>query len=207
MARIIPFRRDPHHEAQLLLPWYVKGRLDPEDHARVEAHIAACVECAADLELEQRLASEVADLSLDADDGWTRLRGRMVADRTAPGRAPSRRLRQAAAWSALAASLSLAALLAVMTYRSLEAPSYRTLGAPAAGRPGSLMVVFRPEAREADLRRILVEAHVRLADGPTAGGAYVLRAAPAEQAAALAALRRQPQVVLAEPIDAGPGPR
>ncbi|CAN7417374.1 zf-HC2 domain-containing protein [Phenylobacterium sp. LjRoot225] len=207
MGRIISFRGDAHHETQLLLPWYVKGRLDPDDHARVEAHLAACAECAAELELEQALASEVADLPVDADDGWTRLRDRMVADRTASRRPTSGRLGRAATWSALAASLCLAALLAVMTFRSLEAPRYQTLGARPAGEAGSLMVVFRPEAREADLRRILVEAHLRLVDGPTAGGAYVLRAPPAERDAALAALRRQPEVVLAEPIDAGTGRR
>jgi hypothetical protein len=66
------------------------------------------------------------------------------------------------------------------------------------------MVIFRPDATEADMRRILTAADARFVDGPTAAGAYVLKAPPRAKAQALALLRRQPQVVLAQPLDAGP---
>jgi len=45
MARIIPFKTDPHQETQTLLPWYVTGRLEDEDLAAVEAHLRDCPAC------------------------------------------------------------------------------------------------------------------------------------------------------------------
>jgi anti-sigma factor RsiW len=207
VARIIPFRRDVHHEAQLLLPWYAKGRLDAEDRELVEAHLAVCSECAAELDLERQFAVELAELPLDADRGWERLRGRLD-ERTPRGERPTaRRRRRFAEFGAIAAAICLAAVLSVATFRSLETSRYRTLGAPQSGVMAPAMIVlFRPETSEADLRRILVEADARLVDGPTAAGAYVVRAPTGRQGASLAVLRRQPQVVMAQPIDAATRP-
>jgi hypothetical protein len=208
MARIIPFRRDEHREVQLLLPWYAKDRLDPEDRARVETHLAACAECAVELKLEQTLAAEIADLPIATEQGWTRIR-RRVARRRAPWRDSGaarrawRRSRKAVAWSAVASALVVTALAATTTFRSLEAPRYRTLASREATGPGSLVVIFRPDAREDDLRRLMLGANLRIVDGPTAAGAYVLRAPPSQQAASLGVLRHDPKVLLAQPIDAG----
>ena len=66
--------------------------------------------------------------------------------------------------------------------------------------------MFRPDARDVDLRSALTKAGARVVDGPTATGAYVVRIAPAGRAQALDRLRATPQVALAEPIDPGSQP-
>ena len=63
-------------------------------------------------------------------------------------------------------------------------------------------MVFRPDLRESDMRRLLKDSDARLVDGPTAANAYVLRVPEAERTDALARLRGDAAVVLAEPIDA-----
>jgi hypothetical protein len=201
MARIIPFRHDAHREAQLLLPWYARGLLDGAEQAQVEAHLGACADCAAELELERTLGAELAGLPLEADRGWARLRRRIGGPR------PRRRAAGfVPAWAA-AAAVALAVLAGAAGYRSLQAPSYQTLAAPAAPETVQMMVIFRPDTAEADLRRILAEANARFADGPTESGAYVLTAPHGAQSRALTVLRRQPQVVLAQPLAAEADPR
>jgi anti-sigma factor RsiW len=201
MARIIPFRHDEHHETQLLLPWYATGGLSPDEQARVEAHLAACPDCASELNLERELAAELKALPLDTDHGWSRFRARLEEPRRAKGVSAARRRASPWAWGAMAASVCVAAALAVSGYRSLEAPQYRTLSARAQPSAGSLIVIFRPDASETDLRRALMAAQVRIVDGPTAAGAFVLRAPSAGEAAALRRLRGDKAVVLAEPLD------
>jgi hypothetical protein len=66
-----------------------------------------------------------------------------------------------------------------------------------------MMVMFRPNTSEQDLRRILTDADARVVDGPTSAGAYVLVVPTAVRAQTLAKLRAQTEVVLAQPIDAG----
>jgi len=40
---------DTHAEAWALLPWLANGRLGAEDREWVEAHVAGCAECRAEL--------------------------------------------------------------------------------------------------------------------------------------------------------------
>lgn len=71
---------------------------------------------------------------------------------------------------------------------------------------GDVIVVFRPDAQAQDLTRALRDSGARLVDGPTAADAYVLAVAPADRAAALAKLKADDDIVMAEPIDQAPGP-
>ena len=97
-------------------------------------------------------------------------------------------------------------VVALLVQRPPEAAPYRALGeAPAAAaRIGNVLVMFGPSTSEPGLRRALEASHARLVDGPTSTGAYILSVAPEQRAAALAILRAQPGVTLAEPIDAAP---
>ena len=47
--------RDPHEQAEELLPWYATGRLDAADRSLVEAHLAACARCQRQLAGERRM--------------------------------------------------------------------------------------------------------------------------------------------------------
>jgi anti-sigma factor RsiW len=223
-GRIIPILGDKHRQVLALLPWYAAGRLGEEDRAEVERHLGGCPDCQAELRLERRLIAEMGDAALlseqpspDPDQGWA-----MIRDQVAPAPAPvpkrsaipwfgrgraAKTPRQGGSpwllWAFAAqscAALGLVALVGVLAWPDAQ-PRYRALAAPVAPPSGNMVVIFRPETPEAELRAILNASHARVVDGPTVAGGYVLRTPDAERAEMLAGLRGRSQVVLAEPID------
>src|SRR5207302_9534524 len=82
MASIIRLNLDRHREVQTLLPWYVTDQLDAADLARVEAHLADCAECQAELSLERHLDAGVASLPLGVEQDWAEFRRRLRAAST-----------------------------------------------------------------------------------------------------------------------------
>jgi len=212
MARIIPLPANRHEQVRSLLPWYVSGRLEPEEHARVEAHLADCAACRAEADSERRLEAGVAGLSLDVEHGWARMRRRIAARESRGGFAVAAEIggrffarHGAVGWALAAQALAIASVSLVLVSQP-RAPRYVALGEPGAGRRGDAIVEFRPQATEAELRRTLGRAGAKIVDGPTAAGAYVLDIPAQSKAAALAALRHDPDVVMAEPIDVGDPP-
>lgn len=213
MAEIIRLRGSPHEQAQQLLPWYVNGTLEADEAAMVEAHLAECAECRADLAAEQVLAREIVALPLDVEHAWSMLSERI--DAAGPPRrlaepVPFLRRKVAMGW-VLGGPLAAAAAVAFAVVVVPGAPSpagetYRALGSAPTAAPGNALVMFKPDARDGDLRDALTKAGARIVDGPTASGAYVVRIAPASRAQALDGLRATPQIVLAEPIDPGSRP-
>jgi hypothetical protein len=108
---------------------------------------------------------------------------------------------------AVAAQAAVIAVLAVLLLRPGadpgDEPAYRGLGATAAVQSG-IVVVFRPDTPERELRRIVRASGARMAGGPTDADAYLLNGG--DPAAALRRLRAEPAVVLAEPLGAGERP-
>ncbi|HEX7848650.1 MAG TPA: zf-HC2 domain-containing protein, partial [Sphingomonas sp.] len=86
MAEIIRLRGSPHEQVRQLLPWYINGTLEAGEMATVEAHLADCADCRADLAAERVLARDVAALPVDAEHAWSMLSERIDAAR------PPRRL-------------------------------------------------------------------------------------------------------------------
>jgi anti-sigma factor RsiW len=213
MAEIIRLRGSAHERAQQLLPWYVNGTLEAAEAAMVEAHLAECAECRNDLAAERVLAREVAALPLDVEHAWSTLSDRI--DAAGPPRrlaepVPFLRRKVAMGW-VLGGPLAAAAAVAFAVAIVPGAPSpagetYRALGSAPTAAPGNALVMFRPDARDSDMRVALTKAGARIVDGPTASGAYVVRIAPASRAQALDGLRATPQIILAEPIDPGSQP-
>lgn len=220
-GRIIPIDGERHREIRALLPWFLSGALDPGEQAAVRRHLSACPECQAELLAERSLAAELRAAAEDAerpdvDRAWAAMHGRLAPRRTPPRAAPLGRwlaeiglqwrlggpwLR----WTVAAQACLLLAVGGLWLQSSVSRPAYRTLGALPAQAQGNIVVVFRSDAPEAAMRQALTESRTRLVDGPTATGAYVLRAPPGDAAASLAALRGRAEVVLAEPIGDGGG--
>ncbi len=213
MAEIIRLRGSSHEQVQQLLPWYVNGTLDAGETAMVDAHLAECAECRADLAAERVLAREVAALPIDVEHAWSALSDRIDAA------GPPRRLAEsvpflhrkvAMGWALggpLAAAAAVAFAVAMVPRASPPAATtYRALGSAPTAEPGNALVMFRPDTRDSDLRAALTKAGARLVDGPTASGAYVVRIAPDKRGQAIQGLRAAPQIVLAEPIDPGSRP-
>jgi hypothetical protein len=202
--------RDAHEQAQMLLPWRVNDTLEPGEAALFDAHLAECEECREDLAANLALRRLYADVPVDRE-----------LERSAPPSAlEARRARAPTSWElvrrraksgwgrAAQAAMAAAAVVALVV---IVAPSdrdegYRLLGSDSAALTGNAIVLFAPDTAERDLRAALEGAGARLVDGPTASGAYVVRVSDDHRAAALERLRGLPQVILAEPIDAGDGP-
>jgi hypothetical protein len=207
MTHIIPLH-DRHQETLGLLPWYVTEQLDEVDRREVEAHLVDCAACEAELKLERHLAAGVAALPLSAERGWTQMRRDLEAPRAVSG--PAERITPSSAGGGAGRRLAYAALALIVAAGLMLPPSqparYHTLGSAQPPKSGNVIVAFRPETTEADLRRLLTASGARLADGPTATDAYVLSVAPQARAAALARLRHSSKVLFAEPIDPSPQP-
>ena len=225
-GHIIQLPGDRHREIQSLLPWYLAGGLDDSDQVRVKAHLSECAECQAEFQREQRLAEAVAALPVDAvapdvEQGWRLISRRIEeeAQRRSPLAAWTERLfarrpqadrprRSEAPWLrlALAAQFCLLLLLGAVLWRTAPPVRYHALGAAPVSAAGNLVVIFRPETPEKELREILRANDARLVGGPTEADAYLLHVPATSRVAALARLRRQAQVVLAEPVDSGGAP-
>ena len=202
MVDIIRLNSDPHAQAQRLLPWYANGTLEGEDLTSTEAHLAECAECREDLEAEKIMARQIKSLPSDVDRGWAALSARVQATAGNHGRAPERSIlgrRIPLEW-AIAASLALFIPLLAFSL-SRPAPLYRTLGSAPAAESGNLVVIFRPDASEQTMRTILMQNGARIVDGPTSTDAYVLHVPAAARTTAVARLRADRHISLAEPID------
>lgn len=216
-GRVVQLGTDLHQKVQALLPWYVGASLDEEERARVEAHIAECPRCQAELAWEREIQAACAHSKLaataDAGQGFALLRERIAAD---PSPRPPRGLlarltahwRETPAWTrwALAGQCVLvAALCGVLLLPLAPEQRFRALGAPAgasgAASGGNLIVRFRPEATEQEMRRVLRGSQARLVYGPTATDAYLLAVPAGLEAEAVKRLREESVVLLVESLD------
>lgn len=198
-GRIVNLHADRCREVQSLLPWYVSGQLEAEEHTQAEAHLADCAECRSELAFDRKLSQAIDALPTDVEQGWAMMRRRLAEpDVRRRGWAP----RPAWIGWALAAQLTLVALGGFVLMQARSTDSFHTLGSPPAAAAGNLVVIFRPDASESAIRAALLGAKARVVDGPTAAGAYVLQVAPLSRGGVVRQLKTSTAVVLAEPIDA-----
>ena len=195
---------DEHRKAQELLAWYVTGRLDPAEHERVRTHVEACADCQAEMRTEARLEAEVARLPLEVERGWALMRERLTAE-ARPSWRP-RLPRPAPAWLGWGVAAALAVMVGVSWLPLTTPSSYHVLGEAPSAAAANLVVVFLPDTTERQMREALKASGARLTDGPTAANGYLLRVPATRREAALASLRTQPIVAVAEPLDSGAAP-
>lgn len=207
-GRIIRLRGADHGEVQELLPWYVTGRLDPADHAAVEAHLDQCAECRAETAVQRRLSEEVGRLPFNVELGWRGMRRRLKRDAElkAVRRDLARKVRLGAPWLGWAVAAGLLAFGIGLRQPSVHLAPYHALGAGRADSSGNVLVMFKPDSSEAALRQTLAASDARMVDGPTAAGAYLIHVPSTERATALTRLRADPAVTAAQPIDGEAGP-
>ena len=211
-ARVLLLDAAAHRSVQALLPWYAAGALDAAERARVEAHLAVCARCRRELAFDRRL--QAAQPELPPDEAWERSLVRVqrrlaAAPATAAPKVPRRRQRPpergwrrllGPSWGWLVAAPATALL--ALGPMLLDAPGppvapYRALGAQPVAPGARLIVRFRPQATELEMRRALRLSGARLLDGPTGTDAYLLSIAPGEELRALERLRADGAVEMA----------
>jgi hypothetical protein len=164
--------------------------------------------CRADLKLERRLETEVGALPLDVERGWAAMSRRLEQEAAGPSASGRRKAMlaagRAAPWLGWAAAAGLAGIMAIgaISPTPAQPARYHALASTAAVLPGNALVVFRPDATQAQILAALRASDARLADGPTTAGAYVLHVPIAGRDQALLQLRGHPAVAMAEPISA-----
>lgn len=221
------FRMDiPAHQAvQELLPWFASDQLAPDEAQRVQEHLQTCAQCRQDLEWERDMRTEAASAgdALPAGVDMERALAKLMpalgpqeqsapAPATAPGPRPVSWWRAVAAnqpswlrWTVAAQWVAIIGLGALLLRPDSDPAPYRVLGS-AISNGGNLVVVFQPNTSERDLRRVLQAQGARVVDGPTVTDAYLLTVPAANRDRALQAMRADPAVKLAEPLDAGSSP-
>jgi putative zinc finger protein/fervidolysin-like protein len=218
ILRFFRFDDPVHRDAAELLPWLVNGTLDGGERERVESHLAQCVACRRELEAVRALQAAVASDERDpaVASALARLHARL--DEEEAGYGPRRLVhmlmrrwqearptmrRTLAAQFALI--LVLAGALGIVVATSGPVPAlYRTLGDTPTVMPGrpTIVVVFKGEHAEQEIRRLLLSLNARVVDGPSSVGAYRLELREGGQQEALALLRADPAVAFAEPMPA-----
>jgi len=210
-ADVLPIDSAEHQAVQLLLPWRSNAMLSASEAARVDAHVAQCPRCQADLAWQTRLRLAPVDAAAvelpSIDRRWAALRKQIAADEATsrPATSPSTRRTVSPGWSfALAAQAGLLmafALAAAWPVLSAHVELYRGLGAAPASTAANAIVVFRADATEAQIRGALRAGDARLVGGPTVSDAYLLHLRTTDQTT-LSRLREQPGVVRVESLEA-----
>ena len=210
-ADVLPIDGAEHQAVQMLLPWHGNALLSASEAARVQMHAAGCPRCQADLawQASLRLASvdaTPAEIS-SVDARWATLRRQLATEGAVvrPASAHPSRHAVSRGWSfALAAQAGLLvafALLAAWPVLSPRVELYRGLGAAPASIAANAIVVFRPDASEAQIRAALRAGGAQVVGGPTVSDAYLLHVRTNDQAT-LARLRAQAGVLRAESLEA-----
>jgi hypothetical protein len=178
-----------------LLPWYVNGTLGESDRAWVDACVAAHPEARQELVWFQTLGVEIREKELHApaDIGMERAiaRIRSEAKQAAPtslwqrlvswlaDAMPSGLPRFAPAMAVLAALIVLqTAILTNVLFKPDDKTTVRS-GAKGWADGPLLRVSFIPDAKESDIRLLLVETQALIVAGPSSLGDYYLKVAPA----------------------------
>jgi hypothetical protein len=204
---------EAHKQARQLLPWLLAGTLEGAELAMVQEHLKSCERCRADLAWERKLraAGQQCEPALDPDRALAQLLprlGQQERTRSIPARLRSALAANENSWLrwAAAAQFGVIAVLALLLVRSgSDDASYRGLGAGERAQ-GNLVVMFRPDTTEAELRRILRANQAYVVDGPTTLDAYVLAVPPSRAASTAQRLRAEPAVTLAQPLASESGP-
>jgi anti-sigma factor RsiW len=177
-------------EIEMLLPWYVTGKLDAGDLAKVEAYLAAHPEFARQLDLvrAERDGSVLANEAQGVPSAGAT--ARLMAALPSAWQA-------GAAWRALQRSLQqigelFVAPTANATLIGGRTDTYQPASGPQAGNGIAVLVVFADEARAPAISQLLADFDASIVDGPKAGGLYkvLLRTEDKSQAAREALMRR-----------------
>jgi anti-sigma factor RsiW len=197
-----------------LLPWYANGSLGAEDRAWVDAYLQQHPEAKSELDWYRSLQARVQENApaVPPTIGLARAMRLIQGDR------PTLAERIGAFFGNLGMrpSYALAGLALVMVQGGVilnllgnareDADQIRALNAVRVEEGPMLKISFAPDAKEADIRMLVVQVGGELAGGPGQLGDYYLRVPAGSEAAALAKVQSAP-IVQAAALAPGVPPR
>ncbi len=205
-------------EIEMLLPWYVTGRLDSADKARVDSMLARDVELRRQLELirEEQTANITVNEQIAAPRTLNVERGvASVAANTTLGMRrsgaglmeqirefftmPSPRAVRVASAAALAILLLQTATIGSLIFQR-DSASHVTASGGSADQGSTVIVKFVDGTPAQSIASTLSQLDATIVDGPKPGGTFVLRIGPqtlpkAERDAKIDALRKASGVI------------
>lgn len=184
-------------EIEMLLPWYVTGKLDRADRERVEAYLLQHPEMRNQLAIirdeqdqairaneaisapsaravDRLLAQIQGSASVRAASAWLKLKSGLQGFFEAPSAAGVR-------WAAVAAAVLIlfqTAVIGTLVFRSDEASYQTASGTPAQSTEGTFVLVrFADAATAKTIADALAELEMTIVDGPK-GGLFRVRLGP-----------------------------
>ena len=188
-----------HKEIRLLLPGYVNGTLSEQERTETEVHLVDCESCNRQLEEWKVIQSSIIEMNeavpVPASDRLAQALDAIDRDERQGAPHPAREATlfdrfakwiqgqcqtvwqpvPTFAWAVIAAQFVL--IVGLVGSFTLREPTYSTLSGPSAsGSENRIRVVigFRPNAPETDMRKALLEVQGTIVDGPSALGLYTV---------------------------------
>ena len=205
-----------HDEIEMLLPWYVTGKLEPEDIARVDAYLATHADMQERLDLIGKERNETLHLNdivtskpSTTPDGFLT---QIIAGKDEQTPSLWHRFKQlltapasgAVGWVGVAAALTIFAQGAAIFLLAQPEPvqGYREASGMSQGvAAGTFALVrFADTASASDIAELLTDLDMAITEGPRAGRLFKVRLGPAnlgrsERERLLAALSARPDLV------------
>jgi putative zinc finger protein len=210
-----------HDDVWHALPFYVNGTLRRQAQADVEAHLASCAECRAELITQTQVRDTIVREDVRQESAqasfaqlWDRIseddvvaearEGKALSAAPTVSRARTSRTMKWLVAAVIVEGIGLATLSAMTWSQGLSmAPDYRTLSSQETPLPGGqIRAVFAPDLKLAEFQGLLSSSKLSVVGGPTEAGVYTLALEDTSASVdnALAHLRGNASVRFAEPI-------
>jgi hypothetical protein len=215
---------DTHAEAWALLPWLANGRIETADREWVEAHVAACAECRAELAAQRMVATQMSRESAapgqanDEQKSFNKLWARIEASESLSAASPNTgnvgaapRASRTVRWLAAAVVVQAIGLGALGTSAlrgdDPAAPEIVTVADPEM-RPNApaVRIVFAPQASIGTVNTLLMHQGLSIVAGPGTNGNFTAVLSPDAVASGASAdsvaqvISKDPNVSFAQPV-------
>jgi anti-sigma factor RsiW len=216
---------DTHAEAWALLPFLANGRIQASDREWVEAHVAGCEECRAEIAAQRMMATAMnrgatpETAATDEQRSFNRLWARIEASESASPASvvasetrPTMRSSRTVRW--LAAAVVIQGFgLALFGFNALRAPSGEMITVAdkdPVSRPNAptVRIAFAPDASIATVNTLLVHQGLSIVSGPGTAGNFTAElsadavASGASASSVADVISKDPNVTFAQPVAA-----
>ena len=214
---------DTHAEAWALLPWLANGRIQASDREWVEAHVAGCEECRAEVAAQRKMATAMnrsatpEEAATDEQRSFNRLWARIEASESASPASvaasearPTMRSSRTVRW--LAAAVVIQGFgLARFGFNAMRAPSGEIITVAKedpVSRPNAptVRIAFAPDASIATVNTLLEHQGLSIVSGPGTAGNFTAElsadavASGASASSVADVIAKDPNVTFAQPI-------